>query len=277
MSVTDHLRACASFLAIAVNLLLALPALLVFLALRILFPRWGVPDRAVHAIYRACVKFDEMWLRRVLKGQWHDRSETPSSLEADRSYIVISNHVSSFDIFVVQSLVLDSGPIASFLVKRELAYFPIVGWIALALRFPLLSRANRSAQSSASRGDINAVTEACRQLNGHPAALVNFVEGTRFQESKRIRSESPYQNLLAPRVKGLKAMIEGMKNDAVGVIDISLAYHDAPGFWPRLAGHSKRLSYSLEVLPLPKSSDAEEWLHTRWAKKDAWISQVLDN
>ncbi|MDT8280970.1 MAG: hypothetical protein RQ806_10550, partial [Erythrobacter sp.] len=45
--------------------------------------------------------------------------------------------------------------------------------------------------------------------------LMNFGEGTRFSEAKRVQRASPYRHLLSPRVGGLLTLIETVEHEAV--------------------------------------------------------------
>ncbi len=140
--------------------------------------------RVTARIYRAAVRVDNVLLRHVARASWRAREP---SLDPARPHIVLSNHRSWADIFLVQSLIATRGPIVTFLCKRELLYVPIFGLIILAFDFPVLRRRTRRGADPAGRRreDRRRVTEAAAALLESPAAILSFAEGTRFTAAKR--------------------------------------------------------------------------------------------
>ncbi|MFK8019110.1 MAG: acetyltransferase [Pseudomonadales bacterium] len=289
MTIWQHFKAAIGVVVISINLILALIPLLILLVLSI-FRRWWpsigpLLHQATAFLYRCAVAVNDWWLCKVIGINWQpDPSEKgqtlPTQLDKNGSYLVIANHQSWFDIYILQSLVTRQGPMLSFLVKQELVYVPIIGWIILALRFPLLSRQmskqhGQQIQSSASsdaedkhRRDIQAIATACDTVKKHPTALMNFVEGTRFTPAKQQATNSPYMHLLRPRSKGLSAMLNALENDVEGIIDITLRYPSAPTFWQCMSGKHQRINCRMELIPCPVESNVNDWLEQRWRLKN---------
>ena len=207
MTAWQHLRAALCLAGITLNLIFW------GLALLVLLPAKAAPGtrpwfrRVAARIYRAAVRVDNVLLRRISRASWHARAPvrrvpapnacglrrpaagrgTALHLDPERPHIVLSNHRSWADIFLVQDLVAARGPIVTFLTKRELVYVPIFGLIVLAFDFPVLRRRTPRGGDAASRraDDRRRVTEASAALLDSPAAILSFAEGTRFTPAKR--------------------------------------------------------------------------------------------
>ena len=185
------------------------------------------------------------------------------------SPIIICNHQSWFDIPLVQEVISSNGPIIKFLIKRELMWVPIIGWICLALDFPRLQR-NKNKDSESS--DFSIIQKASRKHGRESGALLIFPEGTRFTEQKRTLQNVPYQRLLAPRSGGLK-IIQQHAAPNTPLIDITIDYHQRKvRIWDCLHGKPKKISIIVEHYLLADIHDIESWLNERWRQKDKLFS-----
>ncbi|MCY3795031.1 MAG: 1-acyl-sn-glycerol-3-phosphate acyltransferase, partial [Gammaproteobacteria bacterium] len=224
MRPAQHLKALAAFAAVSLNLLFWCAPLLVVLAVRLLAPKARpTAHRMGCAIYRWAVAFDDWWLKRVSGARWR----CPRlDLDPESPCILIANHQSWADIFVLQSAVARRGPVIKFLCKRELAYIPVLGLIMLAFDFPIMRRRGRvdGSVEDRRRGDRERVRQACAVLFEAPAAMLTFAEGTRFGEAKRRRSVSPHRHLLRPRAGGFTAIVEALAPLEPPVVDVTIHY-----------------------------------------------------
>ena len=284
-----HLKSAASVMLITLNLAfwiaLALPTSVIRLLVPPLVP---AARRALDAIYRAAVRVDDFWLRRVLGIRWR----LPAlDLDPRRTYLVLSNHVSWADIFLLQSLFISHGLVVKFLTKRELLALPIVGLILWAFEFPLLRRTSRGGRDDGERKrlDFEALRDACRSARENPVALVCFAEGTRATAARRASRGSPHRHLLPPRVGGFGALCDGLGEALAGVVDCTLVYprHERPhaekpheqSFWEFLSGgmrepevHAERIAPG--EIPAARD-DRARWLSARWLIKDERIAGIL--
>lgn len=288
MSLWAHLKSAASFCVIVFNLLLcALPLLLAGIAKGIVPGSRPAANRLMDGIYRWAVRVDDFWLRSVIGIRWN---HPPMNLARDRSYLVLSNHASWSDILLIQSVIVRGGvggrhgsgpgPLLKFLVKRELAFIPILGLIFWAYDFPLLQRKSAAGEDDATRRqrDLQAVRDACQVVRENPAAMMNFAEGSRSTPAKRARQESPYQFLLAPRVGGFHALLEGVGDEVEGVIDLTVGYPASVSFWAFLSGALPSVQIDAQVFgrgDLPQTrEEAALWLSARWDEKDRRIAEI---
>jgi 1-acyl-sn-glycerol-3-phosphate acyltransferase len=188
--------------------------------------------------------------------------------------------VSWADILLVQSVLVRDGPLLKFLTKRELVFIPVLGVIFWAFDFPLLRRQTRGSKDveARRRADAEALSSACEVVRARPAALMNFAEGTRLTEEKRLASASPYRHLLTPRVGGLSALVEALGDDLVSIVDVSLIYPETPSFWAFAAGQVGPIEIEIEritIAELPGGREAlSGWLAEQWRRKDERIDHV---
>lgn len=287
MTAPQHLRAAICLAAITLNLTFWALLLLVLL------PAKAAPRtrpwfrRAAARIYRAAVRVDNVLLRRISRACWRGQA---LSLDPTRPHIVLSNHRSWADIFLVQSLIATRGPIVTFLCKRELLYLPIVGLIILAFDFPVLRRrAQRGTGARPRRGDDRRrVTEAAAALLESPAAILSFAEGTRFTVAKRDANRRDardrhaasgiapqYEHLLPPRAGGLAAMIEALAPGGGSIVDLTLTYPRPCSFWEFLGGAAGLVEMAWETIPIAtvESEEATKWLNDRWRRKEELLDR----
>lgn len=110
----------------------------------------------------------DFWARGILvltRMSFSAREDVP--IDWQRTYVICANHTSLFDIFALISAV--PAPVR-FVAKRELAWWPIVGWILKPSGQILVDRRNRDSA-------IRSIREAGGQrVRGQ---IIFFVEGTR--------------------------------------------------------------------------------------------------
>ncbi len=270
MTPGQHLKALAALAAVSLNLLFWCGPLLVVLAVRLLAPKAGpAAHRISCAIYRRAVAFDDWWLKRVSGARWR----CPDlALDPEAACILVANHQSWADIFLLQSAIARRGPVIKFLCKRELAYIPVLGLIMLAFNFPVMRRRGRVGGSVEERRqqDRERVRQACAGLFEAPAAMLTFAEGTRFSEAKRRRSGSPHRHLLPPRAGGFTAIVEALAPLRPSLVDLTIRYPRSAAFWAFLGGASGPVAMAAQSFPVSSAIDAgpRQWLERRWRLKD---------
>jgi 1-acyl-sn-glycerol-3-phosphate acyltransferase len=225
----------------------------------------------VEAIYRLAVIIDAWWISRVLGIQIEitDEADVLGSLSRSQRPVVICNHQSWFDIFLLQTLISSRGPILKFVVKVELLWVPVLGWICLVLNFP---RLNRKGDGESRSMDLRQVETAALRLGGEPGGLLIFPEGTRFSPTKRESGQSGYLHLLNPKPGGF-AMIRKTMPDDTTILDVSIRYDQGDAdIWRCMSGGVRRIRIRVESWPMQDVENVAEWLHTRWSVKDLWLN-----
>jgi len=214
----------------------------------------------VKVLYRWCVLVDSFWMKRVVGIELDIIGEA----ESHRSPVVICNHQSWFDIPLIQEVVASRGPIVKFLVKEELVWVPIIGWICLALNFPRLKRGKKKGDRKSDFSIIEKTTKS----HGKDGALLVFPEGTRFTPVKQMNQKSPYKRLLKPRAGGIKVIKNNMDPDTP-LIDITIDYGESrPNIWKCLHGDPAKIKITIEHFKLAQLESVEDWLNDRWHQKD---------
>jgi len=225
--------------------------------------RWS--NGMIEAIYHAAVQVDSLLVTRVLGIDIKVHGPPPADRGAP--LIVLSNHQSWFDILVVHHIISRDGPILKFLIKRELVWVPIVGWLCLALDFPRLVRGKADGGREK---DLQSVAAAAASVDESPWALMNFAEGTRFSRAKHEARGSEYRHLLNPRAGGLGIMLGGMP--AAAILDLTIVYPvQDVNFWRCLGGQVRSVDVYARTFSGRDIGDVSAWLADRWQEKDALI------
>jgi 1-acyl-sn-glycerol-3-phosphate acyltransferase len=228
------------------------------------------------------------WMRRWLKPQFE--LEIPDGLSRDQWWLVISNHRSWTDIFVLFFALHRRIPMPRFFLKRQLIWIPIVGLAWWALEYPFMRRMTaeqRARHPQLARRDQEATERMCRRAREAPIAIFNFLEGTRFTPAKREAQEAPYRHLLQPRAGGIAQVISLLGDRLEGILDVTLRYDNPePTFWGFLCGQEGRVVMKARILPVPgwmlegdyqDDPDHKErfhsWLNALWQEKDDSLSR----
>lgn len=270
MFILKNIISLVSALWVAINLLLSCILVLPVSIINLLVPT-PIVTRAAYVIidrvYRNAVWLDSFWMKDVVGINLIIKGEA----NTDQAPVIICNHQSWFDIPLVQDVITGNGPIIRFLIKREIAWVPIIGWICLILNFPRLHR-NKNRDTKVS--DFSIIRKESKNHANGTGALLIFPEGTRFTDGKRKIQNAPYKNLLKPRAGGLR-MIQKHAGSDTTLIDITIDYHrKGTNIWNCLHGDPKKISITLDYFKLSEIRDVELWLNKRWAQKDSLFSST---
>ncbi|KAH8777095.1 hypothetical protein F5882DRAFT_160220 [Hyaloscypha sp. PMI_1271] len=214
-------------------------------------------------------------------------------LPEGESAIVISNHVSWTDFYMIQALAIRAGMLGRcrWFAKIELRWVPLLGWGIWAMGMPMVSR-----KWTKDKKELDRVFAGIT-VRKWPTWLISFSEATRYTpkkaEAARVwckENDRPIpKHLLYPRTKGFVTTVQHLRKakHVVAVYDMTIAYQhkhkflEAPTIWeslswPDLSGKRgyrfhvdvKRIS----LVDLPET-DAElaKWLETRWMKKGEFL------
>ena len=205
-------------------------------------------------------------------------------------YFVIANHQSWVDILVLQKVFLGKIPFLKFFLKQELIYVPILGFCWWALDFPFMKRYSREflAKHPELKGkDVEATKRACAKFKHIPISVMNFLEGTRFTESKYQQQQSPYNGLLKPKAGGLSFVLGAMGEQLHKIVDVTIHYPQGrPTMLQYLGGHVTKVQVHVqlrEVTPdLVGSYDddpeyrqhMQHYVNQLWQDKDSRLQQM---
>jgi len=240
-----------------------------FAAVRVLVggyePLYQACTKMIELTYKAAAAINSAWMVHIVRVNFNVDGNIPDH----PTPIIVVNHQSWFDIPILHHVVTGQGPILKFLIKRQLIWVPIIGWMCYALDFP---RLNRGGSGSARKQDFDAIEAASSSLHKERGALLIFAEGTRITDEKHLNQKSPYKELLIPRPGGLKIALATAPLDSP-VLDITIDYKGGEtNFWKCLHGANRDIDIHIKEHNSSEILDARSWLIDRWEEKDARLN-----
>jgi 1-acyl-sn-glycerol-3-phosphate acyltransferase len=191
--------------------------------------------------------------------------------------IVVANHQNMPDITTIMAFARSKHRLGDlkFFVKKKLKWFPGIGWGMQFLDCLFVDRTWTADREKITRTFHTLVDEQV------PMWLVSFVEGTRATRSK-IAASREYalakgheltEHVLLPRTKGFAATVEGLRDHAEVVYDVTIGYVEGvPTLWQYIKGSVRRIHvhvrrFDIEDLP-DVEADVRQWLMDRFVEKD---------
>ena len=276
MTGLQHAKAALTLSLIIANLSFWCMPLVLVALLRLLAPKYHKQINSLSVnIYRAVVHLDDWFLKYISKCEWVvDKPENYTS----KQNIIISNHRSWADTFLLQSAIVKSGPIIKFVCKRQLIYFPIFAIIILAYRFPVVERYSSRDRADESRRerDFERIREACRLSSKSQESILVFPEGTRYAEQKLNSSNSSYIRLLPPKAGGFSLLVEALSSFEPTILNCTLTYPPDCSFWRFLGGAMDSIHVEIRECEWNQSiqDHPADWLNERWREKDEKLLRV---
>lgn len=280
--------------ALLITTTVAFLALLPFALLKFLVPLRGFRKACAELVNAVCLHWVDAnaFLYELLyPNAWN--IEIAGELNPAKSYLLICNHQSWSDIPVLFHVFHHRTPFLRFFLKRELLWVPVIGLACWALEMPFMKRHSREVlekHPELKGEDLKTTRRFCEKYRGQPVTVVNFLEGTRFSEAKRIEKRSPYRHLLPPKAAGLSFALNAMGDQFAGILNVTIAYRPSklPIAWSWLSGEQTRLAVHAEVQPLPQDLLAgdyqndpvfrarfQTWLNGLWARKDVKLDKMM--
>jgi len=243
-------------------------------------------DRILLWLSENWISCNSGWMNLTQKTKWDVQGL--EDLNYKGWYLVVSNHQSWVDIFVLQHLLNRRIPLMKFFLKRELIWVPVMGLAWWALEFPFLRRHSAEylkKHPQQKRKDFETTRLSCEKFANMPTSVMNFLEGTRFTKSKHARQESPYQYLLRPKAGGTALALSVLGDKFNSLLNITIVYPDGtPTFWEFLCGNLQRVIVRFQNIEIPQHllrGDYEGdnnfrvafqlWVQQLWHEKDLQI------
>jgi 1-acyl-sn-glycerol-3-phosphate acyltransferase len=212
------------------------------------------------------------------------------NLTMKKNYLVLSNHQSWSDILILQKLLNRKVPMLRFFIKQSLIWVPVLGLAWWALDYPFMKRhtkAEIARKPHLAGKDVEATRKACEKYKTIPVSVMNFVEGSRFTEKKRVEGQSRYKNLLNPRSGGTGFVLTSMGDYLSDILNVTIKYgENRRSFWGFLSGRVKEITVVVETIPVTVElkgdfhSDQEyrerfiNWLNNLWQEKDLLLEKI---
>jgi 1-acyl-sn-glycerol-3-phosphate acyltransferase len=207
-------------------------------------------------------------------------------------YLLLSNHTTWMDIPVLFRVFPGRIPFPRPFIKQQLIWLPIIGFSAWAIDCPFMRRYTKEELEKHPewRGrDVETTRRSCEKFRQLPVTVLNYVEGTRFNEAKRIARKSPYKNLLRPKSAGVAFVLNAMGDQFETIINMTIAY--TPGvdtsFWNCLCGNMPEVTMRFETMPVPAEfvhgnyqedpvfqKNFQAWMTRLWDRKQVLIDEL---
>ncbi len=289
-----RLRGILSFFLISLNTIIIFIPIMLVAILKMAIPVSRVQDffsKILISIASRWVECNAGIFRLMNKIEW--KVSQTGDLKNNEWCLIISNHQSWVDIFVLQTILLHKVPYIKFFLKKELIWVPLMGLAWWALDFPFMKRYSQSflKKNPHLKGkDVEITRKACEKFKVKPISIMNFMEGTRFTEKKHQQQQSPFTHLLRPKAGGIAFVLGAMGDYLNSLLNITIAYPQGIGsFWDFLCGRITEIRVHIEKMTIPKEILGDydnnpefriffqNWINTLWAEKDLRIKYLLEN
>ena len=231
-------------------------------------------------------------LKIIMKIMHRDSMQVFDNNEFDKNtwYMAISNHQSWADIFILLVAAHKRIPLLKFFMKKELAWIPFIFLANKTLNMPFVNRHSKKElekNPNLRNKDYENTLKACKRFLRSPSTIFSYAEGTRNDAIKHKAQNSPYKNLLIPRIGGIATALSAMPNINV-LVDYSVVYKsEKRGAWSFLKGDMKDVKVLVRKFDIPEnlknknySTDAEyrenfkNWIEAIWIEKDQEIERL---
>ena len=231
-------------------------------------------------------------LKIIMKIMHRDSMQVFDNNEFDKNawYMAISNHQSWADIFILLVAAHKRIPLLKFFMKKELAWIPFIFLANKTLNMPFVNRHSKKElekNPNLRNKDYENTLKACKRFLRSPSTIFSYAEGTRKDATKHKAQNSPYKNLLKPRIGGIATALSAMPNINV-LVDYSVVYKsEKRGAWSFLKGDMKDVKVLVRKYDIPEnlknknySTDAEyrenfkNWIEAIWIEKDQEIERL---
>ncbi|RDL44235.1 acyltransferase [Marinomonas piezotolerans] len=252
----------------------------------------GSSDWARHTLdtlYRGWVKACNWWFKNMLGMHWQLDAQIDKTPEKWR--LVIANHQTWVDAFVLLAQVQGHMPMPRIFMKDTLSWLPLVGSATKIMGFPQVKRYSQATLKKRPElvgRDLETTRRSCFYLNQAPSTLMSFVEGTRFTATKKAKQQSPYECLLKPKAGGVFMALRAMPGRFNSITDLNIIYPDGkPSYWDLVCGNVGRVEVRVREVPIPArfthsaiaedKADFYEWFNGYWQAKDrTLVADQLD-
>ena len=280
-----------TFILIVVELIIGFGTLTIVNIPRAVFPFKSLKIK-LSKISNTIGEYTVYGLKIIMKIMHRDAMQVFDDNEFDKNqwYMAVSNHQSWADIFILLVAAHKRIPLLKFFMKKELAWIPFVFLANKTLNMPFVNRHSKKQLEKNPNlrfKDYENTLLACKRFLRSPSTIFSYAEGTRNNSTKHKAQNSPYKNLLIPRVGGIATALSAMPNIDV-LVDYSVVYKsDKRGAWAFLKGDMRDVKVSVKKYNIPEdlknknySTDEEYrnnfkiWIEGIWEEKDKEIERL---
>ena len=275
---------------VMVNTTFALPFILVAVLFKLIpsaFTR-KIANAILNFIVVVWISINSFVLDHTSNIKWHVSGL--ENLSPRKNYLVLSNHQSWSDIVILQKYLNRKVPQLRFFIKQQLIWVPILGLAWWALDYPFMKRHSKeeiAKKPHLAGKDVEATKKACEKYKIIPVSVMNFVEGSRFTEKKRLEGQSKYKYLLNPRPGGTGLVLSSMGDYLDDILNVTIKYgENQRSFWGFLSGRVKEVTVVVETIPVTDEIKGDfyndmkyrerfiNWLNDLWKEKDRQLDSI---
>ena len=280
-----------TFILIVVELIIGFGTLTIVNIPRAIFPFKSLKIK-LSKISNTIGEYTVYGLKIIMKIMHRDAMQVFDNNEFDKNqwYMAVSNHQSWADIFILLVAAHKKIPLLKFFMKKELAWIPFIFLANKTLNMPFVNRHSKKQLEKNPNlrfKDYENTLLACKRFQRSPSTIFSYAEGTRNNSTKHQAQNSPYKNLLIPRVGGIATALSAMPDIEV-LVDYSVVYKsDKRGAWAFLKGDMRDVKVSVKKYNIPEdlknknySTDEEYrknfkiWIEGIWEEKDKEIERL---
>jgi len=216
--------------------------------------------------------------------------QIPENVNTDNWYIAMSNHQSWADIFILLAAGHQKIPLLKFFMKQELRWIPIIYLVHKTIDMPFLNRHSRAeiqANPELKIVDSKNAKKAAKRFSRNPSTAFSFAEGTRYSSYKHIAQQSPYPDLLKPKVGALAIALSGMPQVET-LVDFTVVYASKKrSTWDFLCGDMRKVQVVAKTYPIPTNlknrsfknekeyrAKFQEFIDKIWLEKQTMFSKL---
>lgn len=207
----------------------------------------------------------------------------------DKSYFLISNHLSGVDIIVHQKILQHKTPLTRYLIKTSLLKIPFFGWCFRAWCIPMqrYGKSVLAKRPELRRKDVDRIMRMSECIKDRPFLVASYIEGTRFTELKRYIQDSPYQYLLKPKIAGVAYVLGAFGKRISSILDVTFCYYDKDiSLWDYFFGRIRKITIVFREIPITPDllgdyendllyrKHLQTWLNQLWTEKDALLKRL---
>ncbi len=280
-----------TFILIVIELIIGFGTLTIVNIPRAIFPLKSLKIK-LSKISNTIGEYTVYGLKIIMKIMHRDSMQIFDDNEFNKNqwYMAVSNHQSWADIFILLVAAHNRIPLLKFFMKKELAWIPFIFLANKTLNMPFVNRHSKKQLEKNPNlrfKDYENTLMACKRFQRSPSTIFSYAEGTRNNSKKHKAQNSPYKNLLMPRVGGIATALSAMPNIDV-LVDYSVVYKsDKRGAWAFLKGDMRDVKVSVKKYIIPEnlknknySTDEEYrknfkiWIEAIWEEKDKEIERL---
>lgn len=197
----------------------------------------------------------------------------------DNWYLATSNHQSWGDVFIVLAAANYKVPFFKIFMKKDLWWLPPVFLANATLNMPFVNRHSKE-ELEKNPGlrfkDYNNTIASCKRFARQPTTIFSFAEGTRNTKKKHKLQDSPYRNLLKPKIGGIATALCAFPKIEY-LIDYTLKYKSTKrSFWDFLMGDLSDAKVIVKKYKIPSELKNKNYINDENYRKDFrnWVNEI---